>query len=197
MGGLCRPAGRSQQVHASASPQDGLPTCLFTSQSSTVYLSTPWRSGEAGEGQPGWALGLCAPHPCDHNESLAAWSNRMAKWPSCPPRWCCCPSHQPPISSPQIQERVPRSYPPDSCGLSMSAQRMLGTIFALPRTARAALWGKHGWWCKVGPGKGLRWTQRARGFGVPASFPTPVCLVFRKELREKHLLPCRAQGLPL
>lgn len=74
--------------------------------------------------------------------------------PCCPPHGPCCPSHQPPISSHHIQGQVPRFYLVDSCGLSTSAQRMLGTIFASPRTAQAVPWGRLGWWCTVGSGRG-------------------------------------------
>lgn len=85
------------------------------------------------------------------------------KQPSSPPWGSCCPSHQLPIPPHQIQGPVPRSYPVDSCGLSMSAQRMPGTISASPRTAQAVPWGRLGWWCKVGPGRGTKVDPRELG----------------------------------
>lgn len=92
----------------------------------------------------------------------------------------------------------------DSFGLSTPARRILGTIFALPRTAQAVLSGKHGWWCKVGPGKGAEvdpgelGALASRAGHVPASSPVPAWLVLEKEVRgKKRLLPFCAQGLPL
>lgn len=123
------------------------PPSVFISPSVTLYLNIRGRVGRLGRGQPSWALGLCAP-------TLAAGQTAWPSGPPAPPRWSCRPSHQPPVSSPQIQERVPRSCLLESCGSPTPARRMPGTISASPRTARAAPWGEHGWWCKVGLGKG-------------------------------------------
>ena len=136
--------------------------------------------GGWGAGQAGWTPGLCPPpSPCDHNESLATWSNRTVHMALLLSSVVLLAQPPTPDSSPhtQIQERVRRSYPVDSFGLSTPARRILGTIFALPRTAQAVLSGKHGWWCKVGPGKGAEvdpgelGALASRAGHIPASSP--------------------------
>ena len=163
--------------------------------------------GGWGAGQAGWTPGLCPPpSPCDHNESLATWSNRTVHMALLLSSVVLLAQPPTPDSSPhtQIQERVRRSYPVDSFGLSTPARRILGTIFALPRTAQAVLSGKHGWWCKVGPGKGAEvdpgelGALASRAGHVPASSPRASLACAREGSEgKKRLLPFCAQGLPL